>query len=182
MSMTIHTRAGRNNDYIRVALDALADRLSGYAGGMPVAGKATGVAPSGTTGEADIAHGCATTPSSAIAHDQHLLQPLPTGGGFCIVEESSGMNPVITTATQIDRYSQAHDMAWIKLEEAIVAMQALNDTLWDKDGETLLQRAPRADVSLLRAKVKELTGEMGNFESVQEPSRLSPVLPGELRF
>ena len=86
----------------------------------------------------------------------------------------------MTNATQIDQYSQALDAAWLKLEEAIVAMQALNDTMWDKGGDELVQRAPRADVALLLAKVKELTGEMGSFESTQEPIRRRVLLPGEL--
>lgn len=86
----------------------------------------------------------------------------------------------MTNATQLDQYSQALDAAWLKLEEAIVAMQALNDTMWDQGGDQLVQRAPRADVALLLAKVKELTGEMGSFESVQEPIRRRVLLPGEL--
>jgi len=86
----------------------------------------------------------------------------------------------MATATQIDHYSRALDDAWLKLEEAIVAMQALNDVMWDRGGDTLAQRAPRADVALLVAKVKELTGEMGNFESTQEPIRRRVLMPGEL--
>lgn len=84
----------------------------------------------------------------------------------------------MTTATQIDFYSQALDEAWTKLEESIVAMQALNETLWE--GDKLVQHAPGADIHLLLAKLKELQGEMGNFESAREPIRIRRVLlPGE---
>lgn len=85
----------------------------------------------------------------------------------------------MTTATQIDFYSQALDSAWTSLEEAIVAMQTLNDVMWDEGGDTLTQRAPRADVALLLAKVKELNGEMASFQSTQEPIHRRVLLPGE---
>ena len=86
------------------------------------------------------------------------------------------------TKNYLHGYSEAVDLAWLKLEEAIVAMQALNDMHWDESGDTLINRASRADVALLRDKVKELTGEMGNLESVQEPIRRRVLLPGELRY
>ena len=84
------------------------------------------------------------------------------------------------TKNYLHDYTEAFDLAWLKLEEAIVAMQALNDMHWDEGGDTLINRASRADVALLRDKVRELTGEMGNFESVQEPIRRRVLLPGEL--
>lgn len=85
------------------------------------------------------------------------------------------------TKNWLHDYSQALDGAWEALEEAIVKMEALNDQLYDGEGE-MKARAPRADVSLLAAKIKELQDQMSTMTSAQEPSRKRPMLPGEIRF
>ncbi len=78
-------------------------------------------------------------------------------------------------------YDQALDQAWQALEDAIAKMQALNDQLYTPDGD-IKARAPRADVSLLTAKVKELQGELSSMTNAREPQNLRPILPGEARF
>ncbi|MFZ9365827.1 MAG: hypothetical protein ACO253_08050 [Burkholderiaceae bacterium] len=75
-------------------------------------------------------------------------------------------------------YSELHDGAWCALEEAIVAMNKLNDLMFTEDGE-MRSRSPRVDVILLRDKVKELSAELACFASTEEPRRTPPVLPFE---
>jgi len=72
-----------------------------------------------------------------------------------------------TTLRYVDTYSQALDAAWEALEEAIVKTQELNDQMWQ--GDVLVRRSPAADVSLLTAKLRELTAEMQTFEVTKEP-------------
>lgn len=93
---------------------------------------------------------------------------------------------MITTATPVtasilDAQAQALDAAWTALEEAIVKMDELNDQFYGPDGE-LIARAPRADVSLLAAKVKELNGLMTTYQAAKAPSGQPVLLPGEVRL
>ena len=84
------------------------------------------------------------------------------------------------TKNYLHDYTVALDEAWIALEEAVVKMIALNDLVYD--GQEIRCRAPRADVSLLATKVKELTNEMSCYDAAKEPINLPPILPGERRF
>ncbi|MFZ9315727.1 MAG: hypothetical protein ACO236_00440 [Candidatus Nanopelagicaceae bacterium] len=60
-------------------------------------------------------------------------------------------------------------------------MKDLNDLITGEDGEWRY-RVPRADASLLNAKIKELRGEVETFHSAREAQSWPPILPGELRF
>lgn len=77
--------------------------------------------------------------------------------------------------------NQALDELWEALEDSIVKFKALNDLVYCDDGE-IRCRVPRADVSLIAGKIKELNLEMNCYDSAKEPYRLAPILPGELRL
>jgi hypothetical protein len=85
------------------------------------------------------------------------------------------------TKNYLHDYSEALDETWTALEEAICKFKALNDLVYLEDGE-IRCRVPRPDVYLLADKVKELQGEMNCYDAAKEPSRLSPILPGEVRY
>lgn len=85
------------------------------------------------------------------------------------------------TKNYLQDYTEALDETWIALEAAICKFKALNDLVYNEQGE-IRSRAPRADVRLLANKVKELTGEMTCYDAAKEPSMLSPILPGEVRY
>jgi hypothetical protein len=84
------------------------------------------------------------------------------------------------TKDYLHDYTEALDAAWVALEEAICKMKELNDLVYD--GQEIRCRAPRADVWLLADKVKELSQEMNCYDAAKEPSRLPPILPGEVRL
>ena len=65
-------------------------------------------------------------------------------------------------------YNQRLDAAWEAFEEAIITMAALNDTLYTEEGD-IRAHCPRADVSLLAAKLQELQGEFSTMENAREP-------------
>lgn len=65
-------------------------------------------------------------------------------------------------------YHQRFDAAWEALEEAIIKMAELNDTLYSQDG-AMLARCPRADVSVLTAKLRELKDQVSTMENAGEP-------------
>jgi hypothetical protein len=82
------------------------------------------------------------------------------------------------TKNYLHDYSEALDGAWSAIEEAIVAMNKLNDLIYTEDGE-LRSRSPKVDVWLLRDKMKELNSELNCFVASEEPRRTPPVLPFE---
>lgn len=85
------------------------------------------------------------------------------------------------TKNYLQDYTEALDELWEALEDSIVKFKALNDLVYCDDGE-IRARVPRPDVSLIAAKVKELSLEMNCYDSAKESYRLSPILPGEVRF
>jgi len=85
------------------------------------------------------------------------------------------------TKNYLHDYSEALDETWTAIEEAICKFKVLNDLVYCEDGEIRCP-VPRADVSLLADKVKELSLEMNCYDVAKEPSRLSPILPGEVRY
>jgi hypothetical protein len=101
-----------------------------------------------------------------IAHDQ-----------AAIIHSDEG-SPMSATKNFLHDYSELHDSAWCALEEAIVAMNKLNDLMFAENGE-MRSRSPKVDVILLRDKVKELSDELACFASTEEPRRMPPVLPFE---
>jgi hypothetical protein len=80
----------------------------------------------------------------------------------------------------LEAYAQAFDDAWLAIEDAIAKVGAMNDTLYQ--GEALVNRAPLADVVLMREKARKLKSELDCFEAAREPLNLSPILPGEVRY
>ena len=84
------------------------------------------------------------------------------------------------TKRYLEEYSEGYDALWSALEDAICKANALNDLVYD--GQEIRCRVPRADASLLADKLKELKSEINCFENAKEPLKLSPLLPGELRF
>jgi ABC-type amino acid transport substrate-binding protein len=90
------------------------------------------------------------------------------------------MSTATATATLISAYAEAYNQAWIAMEDAISALGSLNDTLYR--GEALVQRAPGADVDLMRELAKKLKDQLDCLEIAKEPKRLSPILPGEIRY
>ena len=81
------------------------------------------------------------------------------------------------TATTESNYHQLVDDAWQGMESAIVALQQINDTLYPNDGEMGAFRAPRADVALLAAKVREMTQELKSMEAAQAARNVPPSIP-----
>jgi hypothetical protein len=88
--------------------------------------------------------------------------------------------PIHPDANAVEAYAQAFDDAWQAMEEAIAKAEALNDTLYQ--GEILVHRVPAADASLMRDMAKKLRSELDCFEAAREPSKASPILPGEVRY
>jgi hypothetical protein len=90
---------------------------------------------------------------------------------------------MITTEyrAHLQTYNQAVDKAWAAIEEAIVAMNEVNDTLYSEAGD-IKHRCPRGDVNLLLAKVKELSGEISSMQNAQEPRNQAVLLPGEYYY
>lgn len=84
------------------------------------------------------------------------------------------------TKDYLHDYSEVLDETWTALEDAICKFKALNDLVYD--GDEIRCPVPRVDVLLLAAKVKELRDEMACYDAAKEPSRLSPILPGEVRY
>lgn len=84
------------------------------------------------------------------------------------------------TKNYLQDYSDALDAAWMALEEAIVKTKELNDLVYD--GQEIRCRVPRTDAFLLADKIKELKSEIDCYENAKEPLRLSPILPGEVRY
>jgi hypothetical protein len=78
----------------------------------------------------------------------------------------------------VEAYAQAFDDAWQAIEEAIAKLGIMNDVLYK--GEALVQRAPLADVVLMREMAKKIKSELDCFEVAREPLNLSPILPGEV--
>jgi hypothetical protein len=90
------------------------------------------------------------------------------------------MTATLCPAHATAAYSQAFDEAWLAIEDAIAKVGLLNDTLFE--GEVLVNRAPLADVALMREKARQLKTELDCYESAREPLNLRPVLPGEIRY
>lgn len=80
----------------------------------------------------------------------------------------------------VSAYADAYDEAWTAIEDAIAKLGMLNDTLYQ--GEALVNRAPLADVVLMRELAKKIKAELDTFENAKEPIKLSPILPGEIRY
>lgn len=85
------------------------------------------------------------------------------------------------TKDYLHDYSEALDETWTALEDAICKFKALNDLVYNEEGEIRCP-VPRVDVMLLAAKVKELRDEMACYDSAKESLRLPPILPGEVRY
>lgn len=85
------------------------------------------------------------------------------------------------TKNYLQDYNAAVDKAWQAIEQAIVSMNAVNDLIYAEDGE-IRCHCPRGDVALLKARVQKLTGEVNTMMNAQEPHRLPPILPGEIRL
>jgi len=96
-----------------------------------------------------------------------------------VVGTGDGLDRLRTLATELRLADAVIFTGWID-HVNVPAYLAAADVAIYPYRDTLINRASRADVALLHDKVKELTGEMGNFESVQEPIRRRVLLPGEL--
>ena len=72
------------------------------------------------------------------------------------------------TKNLLHDYSTKLDNAWQQLEDAIIALDDLNDVVWRGDDETALD-VPAADARLLKAKLQELEVKFRTFEGASRP-------------
>lgn len=68
---------------------------------------------------------------TTIVHDQDLLQPLPSGGGFVIIEMSQGSTPM--TSTQLnDQCAEILDAMEILVARFDSLRNLASDDAWDE--------------------------------------------------
>ena len=72
------------------------------------------------------------------------------------------------TKNLLHNYSTKLDDAWQQIEDAIIALDDLNDVVWRGDDETALD-VPAADARLLKAKLEELEVKFRTFEGASRP-------------
>ena len=72
------------------------------------------------------------------------------------------------TKNLLHSYSTKLDDAWQQIEDAIIALDDLNDVVWRGDDETALD-VPAADARLLKAKLEELEVKFRTFEGASRP-------------
>ena len=85
---------------------------------------------------------------------------------------------MIMSATKnlLHDYSTKLDDAWQQIEDAIIALDDLNDVVWRGDDETALE-VPAADARLLKAKLQELEVKFRTFEGASRPGFKPFALP-----
>lgn len=84
------------------------------------------------------------------------------------------------TKNYLHDYSEAFDFAWSALEEAKRRLGELNDLVYD--GQEIRCHVMPSDIDLLAAEIKGINQELNCYHAAKEPSRLAPILPGEVRF